>query len=350
MIQAKGCPDSTANTSENSLGDTQKGREFSCLSVHPNGEELFFVEIDKNRLHSKVLRYNLKNGRLQHYNLQDEAYIYLEAKISPSGKYVVMTRIPRLFSDYEAKMPEALKSTEIAIMKSDGTDFKVLKLSRGFKHAPIISNDDSKVAYWRGSLRPPHSKTLAICLDIWEVDLDTGTDTLFAGPFEFFQGSQMQYLPGDGIILAKAYAAREQGIGLKLNKYNNSNVYKISRGLTEVPDPILTEISWANYPVTDRAGNLYFQGARPYTSLFKKTPHGEIEQWKMPGEFVYIISSCVAPDGSYVAFIYEFHGNSSYSLPFLSGLGMLETKTSQWRALSIPPFNSSSPIEVKGAQ
>ncbi|MGO9147825.1 MAG: hypothetical protein ACLQDF_15820 [Desulfomonilia bacterium] len=345
MIQAKGCQNTTPNPSDNSQSDVQKGREFYSLSVHPNGEELFFVEVDRNRLHSKVLRYNLKNGRLQHYNLQDEAYAYMDAKISPSGKYVVMTRIPRLFSD-EAKTREAEESAEIAFMKSDGTDFKVLNLSHGFKYSPIISNDDSKVAYWRGPLRPPHSKTLAIHLDIWEVDLNIGTDTLFAGPFEFFQGGQMQYLPGDGEIMAHADTPRARLTREYYNKSNNSNVYKISRGQTEVPDPILTEIRSASYPLTDRAGNLYFRGERPGASLFKKTPQGKIEQWKMPHEFVNIVSSCVAPDGSYVAFIYFFYGKS----PLLRGLGMLDTKTSQWRTLSIPPFNSSSPIAVKVAQ
>jgi hypothetical protein len=345
-IMISGCSNSTANLSENIQGekvvDAQKGREFSSLSVYPNGEELLFVEVDEKRLHSKVLRYNSKSGSLQHYNFPDEAYVYLQAKMSPSGKYIVMTRIPRLFSDYEAKMPNAMESAEIAIMKADGTDFKVLKLSPGFKHNAIVSNDDSKVAYWRGSLRPSHSKTLANRLDLWEVDLKTGADTLFAGPFEFFECGQMQYLPGNGEILATALAPRVQGTKY-LNKYNWSSVYKISRGQTNVPDPILTEFKSANYPVTDRAGNLYFRGERPGTSLFKKTPQGEIKQWEMTAEFVNIISSGVAPDGSYVVFIYSYYGKG----PSLRGVGMLDTKTSQWGTLSIPPWDSSSPIAVK---
>lgn len=168
--------------------DEQHGRDFRSLSVSPNGEELLLVEVDKKvPEYTRVLRYNLKQNSLQHYSLPQD-YVYIDAKLSPSGKYIVMTRIPRLYSNFEAQMAETLESSEIAIMKADGTDFRVLKLSHGFKHEPILSNDDSKVAYWRGSLRPPHSKSLVYRLDIWEVDLKTRADTLFSGHFEFFEG------------------------------------------------------------------------------------------------------------------------------------------------------------------
>ena len=63
----------------------------------------------------------------------------------------------------------------------------------------------------------------------------------------------------------------------------------------------------------------------------------------MTAEFVNIISSGVAPDGSYVVFIYSYYGKG----PSLRGVGMLDTKTSQWGTLSIPPWDSSSPIAVK---
>ena len=91
-IMIQGCHKNT-NANPYIQANLYEGREFSSLSVHPNGEELLFVEIDKGRLHSRVFRYNLRNGDLQHYNLPDEAYIYLEARISPNGKYIVMTRI-----------------------------------------------------------------------------------------------------------------------------------------------------------------------------------------------------------------------------------------------------------------
>jgi hypothetical protein len=270
-----------------------EGREFSSLSVHPNGEELFFVEIDRKQgLHTRMFHYNLKNGSLQYYNLPDADYIYWDVKISPSGKYIIMTRTPRLGT---------VEDAEIAIMKSDGTDFKVLKLSHGLKHDPIMSNDDNKVAYWRGYLRPSHSKTLANEFDIWEVDLKTGTDRLFSAPFKFFESGQMQYLHGDGEILAQAYGPEKEAQNMNHygKLYNKSNVYKFSRREINVPAPILTEVSYASHPVADRAGNIYFKGYNPSAFLFKKTSQGKIRQWEMTYPFANITSSTVTLDGGH---------------------------------------------------
>lgn len=213
-------------------GNAQTGRDFRSLSVSPDGEELFFVEVDE-RLpeHSRILRYDLKKSTLRHFDLP-KGYAYTEAKVSPSGKYIVMTRMKEVPFTAEAKLREALDNSELAIMKIDGTDFRALRLSRGFKRSPVLSNDDSKVAYVRGSLRPQNSKSLASRLDIWEFDLKTGADTLFAGHFEFFEAGHMQYLSGDNEILFQAFGPREfaQSMSEYAKKYNSSNIYRISRG------------------------------------------------------------------------------------------------------------------------
>lgn len=356
MNQAQGEQKSTTNASgkaQASAVDAQSGRDFRDLSIFPNSEELLLVEVNEKKLpeHSRVLRYNLKQNSLQHYALP-KGYAYTDAKISPSGNYIVMKRVKEVDVKDEAQVRETLSNPEIAIMKTDGTDFRVLKLNPGFKHAPVLSNDDSKVAYWRGSLRPPHSKSLASFFDIWEVDLKTGSDTLFAGNFEFFEGAQMQYLPEDHEILMHAYGPRAyaQSMSDYSKRYNDSHTYKASRGRTTLSEPILTEVYGSALPLIDLAGNLYFEGAgNDATSLLRKSPQGEIKRWIILRiDFASLFTTAVAPNGAYIVFIYPF--TDTRPSEGKRGIGMLDTQISQWGTLSIPPLESSSPIVVKLAQ
>ena len=249
------------------------GRDFRELSIHPNSEELFLIEVNEKKLpeHSRVLRYNLKQNTLQHYALP-KGYAYTDAKISPSGNYIVMKRVKEVDIKDEEKIRESLSNPEIVMMKTDGTDLKVLKLNPGVKIAPVVSNDDKKIAYWRAELRPPHSKSFASRFDIWEYDLRTGADATFAGRFQFFEGAQMQYMPGDNEILFQAYGPRAyaQSMSDYDKRYNNSQSYRVTRGQTELPVPILTEVSYASFPTLGRNGDLFFIGEKPTISLFKK--------------------------------------------------------------------------------
>lgn len=333
------------------------GRDFRDLSIHPNSDELFLVEVNEKKLpeHSRVLRYSLKQKTLQHYDLP-KGYAYTEAKISPSGNYIVMKRVKEVDIKDEEKIRESLANPEIIIMKSDGTDFRVLKLNPGVKIAPIVSNDDSKIAYWRAELRPPHSKSFASRFDIWEYDLRTGADAAFAGRFQFFEGGQMQYMPGDNEIFFQTYGPRAyaQSMSDYGKRYNNSQSYRVARGQTELPVPILTEVSYASFPTLGKDGDLFFVGDKPTISLFKKPPQGQLIQWLAPKTFwgpEGISSMDVAANGTFIAFTYSFPDDHYDRFKEKRrGVGMLMLNTSQWETLSLPALESSTPIAVKLAQ
>ena len=337
--------------------DTPNGRDFRDLSIFPNSEELLLVEVNEKKLpeHSRVLRYNLKKNTLQHYDLP-KGYAYTDAKISPSGNYIVMKRVKEVDLSDEEKIRETLDNPEIVIMKTDGTDFRALKLNPGYKHGPILSNDDSKIAYWRGALRPPHSKSLASKLDIWEFDLKTGADTLFAGHFEFFEGAQMQYLPGDNEIIFHAYGPRAhaQSMSDYDKRYNRSQAYRASRGQSQLPESILTEVNYASYPTIGRNGDFIFLGVKPTFSLFKKSVQGPLTQWLIPHHFLGpngLTAIDVAATGSFIAFIYSLPDDHYDRFKEKqSGIGMLIPNTSEWRTLSIPSLESSTAIVIKQAQ
>lgn len=335
--------------------DPAKGRDFREISVHPNGEELLFVECSRELDPDggcSVLRYHLTAKNLQRYTLPD-GYFYITASFSPLGNYVVMSRVPKHDGSQE-KVRQAHENSEIVLMKTDGTDFKVLPLAKGNKVAPIMSPDETRVAYWRSTLRPSGSKTLSSQFDVWEVNLNTRQDSLYAGPFSFFERSKLQYLSQDDILVGtwgpKEYA---QSMTAYDKKYNNSHVYRIQRGMTTLSEPMLTEVEWASSPSIDKTGNLYFKGQRPGISLFRKTVQGEIEQWKWPvryapGEWGGGPQNLIAdPNGSYIAFTYEIKG--TYSRDHKRGIGLLITQTSEWRVLNIPSPQASTQITVKTA-
>jgi hypothetical protein len=331
--------------------DPAKGRDFRELSVHPNGQELLFGEcVYDPKLYPDgycwALRYNIHSNRLQHYDLPT-GYVYPGVHFSPSGQYVLMTRLPNI-EGKEERVRQAFENTEIGWMKADGTGFKVLPLAKGNKVAPIMSDDETRIAYWRATLRPPGSKTFSSNFDVWEVNLNTGQDNLFAGPFAFFERSNLQYLSQDEMLVGaygpKAYA---RSMFEYDKKYNHSQVYRIQRGAPTLPAPVLTEIEYASNPSIDRAGNIYFEGQRPGRSLFKKSREGTIEQWVKPHDIGPIFSLVAAPDGSYIAFTYEVKG--ARPRDGKRGIGLLNTQTSEWKSLSVPPLQSSTPIAVKAA-
>lgn len=348
---------SSGNAQSNPVVDAQSGRDFRDLSIFPNSEELLLVEVNEKKLpeHSRVLRYNLKQNTLQYYALP-KGYAYTDAKISPSGHYIVMKRVKEVDVNNEAKVRETLGNPEIALMKADGTDFRVLQLSPGYKHGPILSNDDSKIAYWRGTLRKPHSKSLASQLDLWEFDLKTGADALFAGPFGFFEGAQMQYLPGDKEILFHAWGpgAYAQSMSDYDKRYNRSQAYRVTRGQSQLPEPILTEVSHADYPTQEKNGDLIFLGEKPTISLFRKSAQGQLTQWLAPKSFwgpIGITALDVAANGTYIAFIYSLPDEHYDRFKEKRmGVGMLIPNTSQWETLNIPSLESSTPVVVNLAQ
>ncbi len=337
--------------------DSAKGRDFREISVHPNGQELIFTEcVYDPKLDPAgdcyVLRYYLTTKNLQRYALP-AGYVYSTASFSPQGNYVLMSRVPKIGVS-EDKVRQAYENSEIVLMKTDGTDFKVLPLAKGDKVAPIMSPDEMRVAYWRATLRPPGSKSFSSQFDVWEVNLNTGQDSLYAGPFAFFSRNKLQYL-AQGEMLVGAWGPKEyaQSMTAYEKKYNSSSVYRIQRGMTTLPEPILTEVADASTPSVDKTGNLYFKGARPGTSLFRKTVQGEIEQWGWPlryspgesgGGWYDLVP---APNGSYIAFVYEIKGTATRDGK--RGVALLMTHTSEWRILNIPPLHLSAPIAVKAA-
>ncbi|HEX2530276.1 MAG TPA: hypothetical protein VHK70_02265, partial [Burkholderiaceae bacterium] len=191
----------------------KNGRDFDKISIHPNSEDWLFTECSRDlNPHGDchLLRYNINTKQLQRYLLPD-GYLYGYASFSPRGNFIVMNRSPK-HDGSEAGIRQSRENGEIAMMRSDGADFRVLPIPKGRNIAPVMSKDETRIAYWRNSDVPqPSGRTAGFGdFDIREYDLRTHKDSLFAGPFHFYEGGNSQYLSDDEIMI-NSYGPRQHG-------------------------------------------------------------------------------------------------------------------------------------------
>ncbi len=333
------------------------GRHFASLSVHPNSEEILFLEFKPDELQSvsRLLRYHLKTGDLRYYDLPTD-YVYLDASFSPSGKYIVMRRAPNIKGNEDARR-QAYASSEIAMMNSDGTDLKVIPLKAGLKMAPVMSHDDKYIAYWRATQRPDGSKSFAAGFDVWEVDLRTGKEQPFAGIYEFFSGGQINYLKGNARLLVDGdmpasndLPGRTQGnFGKWLDEYNVKNnrsyTYVLNRGNRSLPDPLFTNINAPSFTSLDQDGNIYFKGYKPGGGFIKTKSFGnasDFVKWDYPWKSMGVVSMAnVLPNGSAMIFLFLYLDSPHRDRTNL-GIGMLNFKNEKWTQLEIPSLKVAS--------
>ncbi len=328
------------------------GRNFSSLSVHPNSEEILFLEFKQDLpAVSKLLRYHLKTKQLSYYELPKE-FVTLDAAFSPSGKYIVMRRAPNVSGDENVKR-EAYASSEIVLMKADGSDLKAIPLSKGLKMSPVLSHDDKRIAYWRATQRPDGSKSFASRFDVWEVNLKTGEDKPFSGLHQFFEGGQLQYLKGNNQMLVGAGFPKNdpQMInpdGSRRSNLTPSTMYLFDKSSTLVLNPLMTEIESSRKPSSDVKGNLYFAGQRPRVSFFKKNPIDQsITQWDYPWTTMSNeVDVKVLPNGSAISFIFLYL-NSPHRDYTQRGIALFDIEQETWTQVSIPAFESAKLFTTK---
>jgi Tol biopolymer transport system component len=328
------------------------GRDFDRISIHPNSEEWLFTECSRElnpEGDCHLLRYNINRKQLQRYILPD-GYLYSYASFSPQGNFIVISRSPK-HDGSDEKIQQSFENGEIVMMRSDGTDFKVLPIPKGRNLAPVMSKDETKIAYWKiSSQRTPGGGRGWGDFDMHEYDLKTKQDTLFAGPFHFVSGGNSQYV-SENEIMINSYGPRKyaQSMTDYQKKFNSSEVYILKRGAIDMPSPTFTEVELARQPSTDREGNIYLDGQKMPgvgSALFRMAPSGEITIWRQPylGD-VGPQHPVVSPNGLYIAFIYSADGTRWAEKK--RAMGMLDTVSSKWIPVSIPLLQASVQLVVK---
>ncbi len=333
----------------------EPGRHYTSLSVHPNSEEILFLEFtDGMPSLSHLLRYHLKTKQLKYYDLPS-THVVLDAAFSPTGNTIVMRRAPNVSGDDEVKR-QAYASSEIVTMKADGKDLKTIPIPAGLKFSPVMSHDERRIAYWRATQRPEGSKSFASRFDVWEFDVTTGKEQPFAGLHEFFQGGQLQYfLSGNELITGAGFPANQQLVGRTpsnfsewtsayTKRFNGSEMYLLKRDQIQLSDPILTEAENARNASIDLKNNYYFGGQRPSTSFFRRTPEGQVTQWQYPWNHLgSSLDMLAVPNSSGFIFVFEYK-NSPSRVSNWRGIAMFDIERGTWTQLSIPPLETATSI------
>ncbi len=332
---------------------TRDDRRFTWLSIHPDSERWLITEctdrIDPPRKLCYLFIYHRTNQSYQRLGLSS-SYSYSYAQFSPDGQHIVAVRMPAAKDDsYEEKVRTAAQS-EIIMMRADGQEFRVLGIPKGPLKVPVISPDETKVAYWSATMiRPEGSKTFTSNFDLNEFDLQSGSRRLFSGSFRFFLAGQFQYQSADQVV---AHASGPFNPGKSSFSYdeqfNFSRLYCFDRKEERLQDPCLSDVPHASHPSLDRNGNLYLEGAHPTygMSLFKISPSGQQQSWRMPritnAGIGFLVS---APTGDYLGFIYS---DASPASQFLySALGYFDFFTERWISLPLPPPESALLIPMR---
>ncbi len=328
------------------------GRGYNWVSIHPDGEQWLISEYlnfkNGERLDCRLFLYNIRTNRYQQYALPRD-YIYTNAQFSPSGRLSVAVRSPVAQQSDSAKgTPRSLGESEIITMKVDATEFQVHSIAKGRLKMPTLSNDETRIAYWRASkVRPENAKTLFGGYDLYEHDLQTGTSKLFAGPFNFFLANRIQYLNKDRVLVTaygpSAYAANYSEYRAR---FNSSEIYQLNRGGETLPDPVYTDVSNAADAATDQAQTTYVLGMHSKHGISIFRVNRDPAHWRIPYLVPGGISALIpSPDGRYIGFVYPVQlaqsGNPG------NGLGIFDLVKESWRPLSLPPPETAMLIPIR---
>lgn len=348
---------STANAYDNSrppqFEPVTAGRGFQNISIHPNGEEWLISEFSDAFTPYKtgyLLIYNLKDHSYQRLDLST-SYSYLGASFSFTGEKIVFIRQPPSKKGGHDDVMNSYARGEIVIMNRDGSDHRVLPMPPNRVICPKLSPSGTKLAYLVASSdRPPGRGTFMAYYDIWEFDLNSGENKLFAGPLTFYHAKMISYL-SESEIVASAIFPFETGTDERpdyLGQYQSSEIFRIKRGTRFAPEPSYYDLPYAKFPTVDQHGNIFYETAPPKIgfSLTRKDIQGNTTVWREPRmNMAAVWQYAVDPGGAYVAFIYG--GPPIKSKEGSAALGYFDLKTKKWISVIPPPVNESIPVSLK---
>ncbi len=329
------------------------GRGFQNISIHPNGDEWLISEFSHALAtydSGYLFIYSLRNHSYHRLDLPAD-YSYLGASFSSTGEQIVFVRQPPAKKGGHDDVMNSYARGEIVVMNRDGSGYRVLPIAPNRIVCPKLSPSGKKLAYLVASSdKPPGRGTFMAYYDIWEFDLNSGENKLFAGPLMFYHATMFSYL-SESEIIASAFFPHHTGTDEhygSFSEYQGSEVFRIKRGMRFAPAPIYHDMPFAKFPTVDLQGNVFYETAPPKIglSLTRKDNGGNTSIWREPRMNMAPVSQyAVDPGGDYVAFIYG--GPPIKSKGGSSALGYFDLKTEKWIPVVPPAVSESIPVSLK---
>lgn len=188
---------------------------ISNLSFSYDGKKVFF---DRCRDECQIQVYDLETGELAAYQSPNNER-WTMARQSYDGKKIALSVMPIIDGYLD------LSEMQIAIMDTDGKNYKKVTTGSGAKLYPVFSHSGTKVLYARAAFIRKQGRTPASQYDAWEVDLESGAQTQLTF-FKYYYMGNLTYFPDDerfiyygdmpmafpGIDPAKVTSADRQGV------------------------------------------------------------------------------------------------------------------------------------------
>jgi len=275
------------------------------------------------------------------YLQASEGQLWFSGKLSPSGQQIVFVAVPLRENSTLMHDNRDYENAQIAIMDSDGRNFRMLTSGAGYKSAPNFSWSGKKVVFVQGELRNTGSKTISAKNDAYEIDLETKNVRQITDS-KFFQMGRPSYLLNDTAIVADADApSRVPGVSgvealwryraMMETKYNHSRVNRFDiKFAPSKPSLMFAKLIGANSPAIDANDQLYFlaqpnktEAMRVYRSNFSD----EFFSWERL-KHLQTRATTVSPDGRFWVEV------SKPSLDDdLNGIFMLDLVNGTWRKM-----------------
>jgi hypothetical protein len=341
------------NTRDPPFQAATEGRRFGSISVHPDGEQWLITETvmgDRGELQGIVWQYHVPTKSLRQYQLPT-GYRYGYARFSPTGRYVLMVRYPLPVDTSPKAFRETIVQSEIVMMNTDGTGFQVLPIPRGRIFMPVMSPDESKVAFWLAKKeRPPGERTILSHFTVLEFDIQTGSTRPFSGPFEFYEFHSLDYTSDDEIMIGAYGLFTEKPEDIWKRSIHENQIYTIKRSPTADLKPVLSIYKYANRPTRDYRGNVYFEAEIDSygISIVRKTPEKNTFIWRVPRDAAEISKIYAAPRGEYLLVLYVIRDNrgTTFRARKAYSIAMFDLKKEVWTDVAPPFYQSVNAIQV----
>lgn len=321
-------------------------RDLRSLSVHPNGQDWLFLECPDQGDSCLVMRYNLRSRILSRFVLP-EGYSYSYAHYSPRGTYILMSRNP-IYGETYADAQRGVKASQILMMRSDGTDLRILPVSTGVNLSPVMSRDERKVAFWKSDRVLPPGRISLLDLNIWEYDLASKSERLFTGKkFDFLSGAELFYRNNEEISIGSygpSVRLRNPNYG---KKFGGNEIFTLRRGQLEDPVPVqYPDLINASFRTVDEQGNVFMWAGTiqdPSQGLTRVSSDQHQTIWRTRTSS-YPKEIAVDPAGLYVAAIF-------WDLPMSrgekrAGFAKFSLETKSWENVRVPSVEHATLIQV----
>lgn len=240
--------------------------------------------------------YDVVSGHLSVFQAPErEGWVY--GKFSADGKQILLVVTKK----------DDTAVSQIAIVNRDGSGYRVLTSTKGYKGYPSFSPDGKRILFTKSGRERSSGKTRFADFDIYELDIARKLETRLT-EFEFFLISGPQYFPdGEHFIFGGEHPNHSAAYKEKFQENNIMIMSKLNRNL----QPAFTRGDHSDWPsisvdgskilFTSRSNDLdNSEGSNFNYDLFLKTPDGITRLTKLESVITY---GTLSPSGSRIVFL-----------------------------------------------